>query len=304
MHVERKSSARWLTGSGFRLATKAYLPNAQLCSQAARLLGFSLTPIRLQTIKRGGPRPSDCFQLWIHDVVPNPCDPSIALVRIHHPTAGHVEWTDELGEVVKGDRTTYLRSIGMIPRNRLLGDHHAGWKRNALDDKWYMELKWFPKDLGRIFLKLWQLYLIQVAEIERIHPFAWINFKGPDKGGIYSLEQFSRCHARAVSRLELVPGKNLGTTPYGHRHAYGQRLRSAGFTAEIRQRCMHHSSSRSQEIYTAPQTAEVNRELTAGEARLDAGLDSQTRDLLAKMGEFCNDTEVIAEIFKDLGSTE
>lgn len=219
----------------------------------------------------------------MHDVVPHPLDASVALVRLHHPSAGCLEWPDELGETEVGNRATYLRSIGRIPRNRLLGHDRAGWKRPALDGKWYMELRWFPKDFGRIFLRLWELYLIQIRDIERNHPYAWINCYGPDKGDTYSLKQYSRCHQRAVERIGLVADKHLGTTPYGHRHAYGQRLRFAGFDAEWRQRCMHHSSKKSQEVYTAPQNAEINRNLIDGEQRMDARLRFSAQDLLEKM---------------------
>ena len=40
-----------------------------------------------------GVRLSECFHLWFGDVQEHPLDPTIAWVRIGHPTHGLTKWT-------------------------------------------------------------------------------------------------------------------------------------------------------------------------------------------------------------------
>lgn len=220
----------------------------------------------------GGCRLSECFQLYVQDVALDPHDPSLAVVRIHHPANGAApdDWTDEKGDPVQGHRAAFLAQRGLRPRPELRDTRHAGWKNPSLDGRYYLELRWFPQDYGRLFLQLWTHYLRQIAGVPRAHPFAWLTLDGADRGAMYRMTHYQRAHARAVRRIGLVPAKNLGTTPHGHRHAYGRRLRAADVDPLVRMRAMHHRALQSQQIYTEPQTGEIVRSLRQAEAHMAA----------------------------------
>ena len=218
----------------------------------------------------GGCRLSECFHLYVGDVMLDPHDPTVAVVRIHHPADGAApdDWTNEKGEPVRGNRAAYLAPRGLRPRSELRDTRHAGWKNPSLDGRYYLELRWFPRDYGRLFLQLWTLYLRQMAGVPRAHPFAWLTLGGPDPGAMYRMTHYRRAHDRAVRRLSLAPAKNAGTTPHGHRHAYGRRLHAAGVEPLVRMRAMHHRALESQQVYTEPPTAEIIRTLRQAEAQI------------------------------------
>ena len=124
-----------------------------------------------------GFRVSECFHLYVHDVRPDPQDSSIALVRIHHPSEGQApdDWVNELGQPVRGNRAAYLAArYARRPRHQLLGSAAAGWKEPMLDGHYYMQAFWFPAELGRLFMHLWVMYLRQLVQVERHHPYAFL----------------------------------------------------------------------------------------------------------------------------------
>lgn len=89
-----------------------------------------------------GFRLSECFHLWICDVRPDPVDPTVALVRIHHPSEGEApdDWLDERGNPIKCNRAAYLAGrYALKPRNELIDHRSAGWKDPCLDGKYYMQ---------------------------------------------------------------------------------------------------------------------------------------------------------------------
>lgn len=219
----------------------------------------------------GGCRLSECFHLYVEDVLLDPHDSTVAVVRIHHPAEGAApdDWTNEKGEPVRGNRAAYLAPRGLRPRSELRDTRHAGWKNPSLDGRYYLELRWFPRDYGRWFLQLWTLYLRQIAGVPRAHPFAWLTLGGPDPGAMYRMTHYRRAHDRAVQRLNLAPAKNLGTTPHGHRHAYGRRLRAAGVEPLVQMRAMHHRALESQRVYTEPAIAEIVQTLRQAETRIE-----------------------------------
>lgn len=221
----------------------------------------------------GGCRLSECFHLYVQDVAFDPHDPTVAVVRIHHPANGSApdDWRNERGESVRGNRAAFLAQRGLRPRSELRDTRHAGWKDPSLDGRFYLELRWFPRDYGRLFLRLWTLYLRQIAGVPRAHPFAWLTLDGPVPGAMYRMTHYHRAHERAVRRLDLVPAKNLGTTAHGHRHAYGRRLRAAGVDPLVRMRAMHHRSMESQQVYTEPLLGEVLSTFEEAEARMRGG---------------------------------
>ena len=83
---------------------------------------------------------------------------------------------------------------------------------------------------------------------------------------------------------KLMPGQSgvsgcssagsTGTTPHGHRHAYGQRLADAGVDELTLQRVMHHKSPTSQSVYTEAPAAKIAEVLAAAQQRL-AGIERE-----------------------------
>ena len=86
---------------------------------------------------------------------------------------------------------------------------------------------------------------------------------------MYCLPQYLKAHVRACERIGLTVAKAFGTTPHGHRHAYGRRLKNAGVDESIIRRCMHHSSPESQQVYTQANTREVREALESASKRLN-----------------------------------
>ncbi|MYM81815.1 tyrosine-type recombinase/integrase [Duganella sp. FT50W] len=214
----------------------------------------------------GGFRESEPFHLYIEDVVQDPLNPKSALVRIHHPSQGFAPrgWRDARGRELKGNRASYLgKRFGLVPRNEMLSNRAAGWKGGALDGDYYKEAHWFEPELGELFLVVWQKYLHQVAKVNRTHPFAFINLRREPIGDMYTIAQFARAHANACRRIGLVVSKELGTTPHGHRHSYGRRLKKGGVGTAFLRKCMHHSSEDSQTVYTSPSAEETRNVLQA-----------------------------------------
>jgi hypothetical protein len=219
----------------------------------------------------GGFRESEPFHLFISDVFPDPTNPCQAKVLIHHPSHGDApsDWRDEGGKIRKGNRAEYLaQQFGLPPRTDVMDRWHAGWKGGTHDAAYYKQVYWFLPEYGEWFLQLWQLYLEQVARFERDHPFAFINLYREPIGAMYTLTQYNKAHAAACQRIGLTVGKALGTTPHGHRHAYGRRLKAAGVGKVLIRRFMHHASLESQEIYTQPTTREALEELEAAAQRM------------------------------------
>lgn len=218
-----------------------------------------------------GFRESEPFHLYISDVFPDPANPRQAKVLIHHPSHGAApaDWCDEKGKPRKGNRAAYLaQQFGLVPRTELMGRGHAGWKGGMHDAAYYKQAYWFLPEYGEWFLQLWYCYLEQVARVERDHPFALINLNRQPVGAVYTLTQYNKAHAAACERIGLSVGKALGTTPHGHRHAFGRRLRSAGVEKMYIRRFMHHASEESQDVYTQPNTREVLAALEAATQRM------------------------------------
>jgi len=159
-----------------------------------------------------------------------------------------------------------------VPRTEVMDRRHAGWKGGMHDAAaYYKQAYWFLPEYGEWFLQLWHRYLEQVARVERDHPFAFINLSREPVGAMYTLTQYNKAHAAACERIGLTVSKALGTTPHGHRHAYGRRLRNAEVDKPLIRRFMHHASVESQEVYTQPTSREVLAALEAATRRLRDG---------------------------------
>lgn len=218
-----------------------------------------------------GFRESEPFHLYIQDVLPDPANPNQALVRIHHPSHGAApaDWRDAQGRPRKGNRAEYLsQQFGLAPRTDLLDRRHAGWKGGMHDGAYYKQAYWLLPEYGEWFLQLWHRYLEQVARSERGHPFAFINLVREPVGAMCTLNQYNKAHAAACERIGLTVSKALGTTPHGHRHAYGRRLMNAGIDKALIRRFMHHASLDSQEVYTQANSREALAALDVAAQRL------------------------------------
>lgn len=223
-----------------------------------------------------GFRESETLHLYVQDVFPDPANSCQAKVLIHHPSYGTApaDWRDEQNRPRRGSRAEYLtHQFGLVPRTDLMDRRHAGWKGGMHDAAYYKLAYWFQPEYGEWFLHLWYSYLEQIALIQRNHPFAFINLNRAPIGAMYTLTQYNKAHAAACERIGLKVSKALGTTPHGHRHAYGRRLHNAGVEKALIRRFMHHASLESQEVYTQASTQEVLAALDAAAKRLQ---DRQT----------------------------
>jgi len=223
----------------------------------------------------GGLRMSEPFHLFVHDVIHDDTAPGTALVKVYHPSLGQApaDLRDARGKPVACNRATYLRDkYGLLPRTEYKSSHtlHAGWKGNPLDSKQYfMHVHWAPCWAGELFWKLWVFYMALRDQLNPNHPYAFVTRDGKP----YSIDAFEDAHAKAVKRIGLVPTKALGTTPHGHRHAYGQRLSDLQIDAIFLKTALHHKSLESQTVYTEPDRVKLNRAIAAAQARLEKAED-------------------------------
>jgi hypothetical protein len=214
-----------------------------------------------------GFRECEPFHLYVQDVFPDPADRLAYRVHIHHPEFGEAPSDVALGQVrgAELNRASLLRlHYGLEPRNRVAGSLHAGWKNPLLDEKYYMRATWFTPQYGRWFKELWDEYLMQIVGISRPHPWAFVNLDREPIGSPYTVDKFQRAHAAACERTGLQAAKALGTTPHGHRHAFGQRLKEGGLDPAYIRLFMHHKSVESQRTYTRPTIEQTQKALHAG----------------------------------------
>lgn len=222
----------------------------------------------------GGLRESEPFHLYVTDVAIDPLAPNRAMVRLFHPEQG-VAPPDFLDPVTKkklrGDREIYLRTKWQLePRTLLHGRFHAGWKDLQLTDQSekYALVHWFPGFWGEVFLFLFRIYITQYRSRRYAHPYLFVSHKDTVAGDPYTINSFRQAHAKAVRRIGLAVGKDLGTTPHGHRHAYGQSLVSAGIDQKFVQYALHHKAIESQAPYTMPTPGAIDSALSAAESTL------------------------------------
>jgi integrase len=233
-----------------------------------------------------GFRESEPLHLYTGDVFPDPANPGQAKVLIHHPSQGSApaDWRDGFGNPRKGNRAAYLaEQFGLVPRTQLLDSRAAGWKGGMHDGPYYKQAYWFLPEYGEVFLQLWYRYLEEVAQLDRNHPFAFVNLRREPLGDMYCLGQYNKAHATACERIGLQVSKALGTTPHGHRHAYGRRLRQAGIDKVLIRRFMHHASLESQEAYTRASTREMQTELIAAAQRLNLAVSARNGEQAFKL---------------------
>ncbi|TDG03936.1 site-specific integrase [Paraburkholderia guartelaensis] len=230
----------------------------------------------------GGLRESEPFHLFVSDVLISG-DSMVPHVRLYHPEQGKapLDYLDPItGRPRVAEREEYLRvNYGLQPRNLVEGRFHAGWKDLHLSDERdkFAKVHWFPSYWGDLFLALFRIYIASCRSRHSRHPYLLVSGKGEYRGEPYTVDSYRQSHARAVKRIGLTPAKALGTTPHGHRHAFGQRLSDNDVPQLIIQRVMHHKSRRSQEVYTAPSDAKVDAALRDAQTKL-SGLPASIFD--------------------------
>jgi site-specific recombinase XerD len=210
----------------------------------------------------GGLRLSETLHTWIPDVFEDPFDPDIALVRVYHPSEGLVPYRDpDTGRERLITRSRYLRLVhDRVPLTDLLGRKAVGWKSPLLTDseEKFMHVFWRSSEYGRVFMRLYRTY-VQIRPRVKSHPYLFIATSNEPM----TVKGYEKVHAAAVRRIGLEPAKRLGTTPHGHRHAYGMWMRRADIEPKILQVAMHHKSVISQEIYTQADIHEILTTLAA-----------------------------------------
>jgi len=193
----------------------------------------------------GGLRISEALSLWSDDVT---IEKGEVVVRVYHPEEG-------LAPDGKLTRAVFLqRQYSLQSRNRLVKAKDPlflGWKGSLITDpiKKCFEVFFFPHEAGELFARLWRDYHLtqrRKPNAGEDHPYAFTNKKGKP----YTHRLFRASHKLAVLRIALAYGKLYGTTPHGHRHAYGQRLAEAQASPLLVKTAMHHLSIHSSEVYT------------------------------------------------------
>ena len=222
----------------------------------------------------GGIRISEAFHLYVTDVIPDPDNSDSALVRIFHPEYGLSPENRSVNNrktLFKKRRDWLNKKYGLLPRNILNKDdiYYAGWKNLRLDEaqNQSITIHWFPKSAGKLFLKLWYLYLIERAKhtsLSKNHPYAFVNLEGNP----YTIKSYQNSRDRAFKKIDLINSTWYGTNTHSHRHAYGQRLADCYVSDKVIMKCMHHQSLKSQLIYTSPSQERVRTELNLAEKKL------------------------------------
>jgi site-specific recombinase XerD len=222
----------------------------------------------------GGLRESEAFHLYVSDVGVDPLNPNSATVRLYHPAQGLAppDFIDPItGQRILTDRATYLmQRYGLLPRNEQAGRFSAGFKDLFMTDarELFAQVHWFPSVWGEIFLTLFKSYIFHERKRVANHPYLLVSGKTGYAGEPYTVDSFRQAHGLACHKIGLAPSKDMGTTPHGHRHAYGQALAGAHVDELIIQRAMHHKSIQSQRAYTAPTQAQIFEALAAAESTL------------------------------------
>ncbi|MBR9971815.1 gamma-mobile-trio recombinase GmtY [Magnetospirillum sulfuroxidans] len=235
--------------------------------------GFSSRPPHLRwTILRdqlitillhfGGRRISEVLQMWIGDVQPHPSDPTRCVPWVHHPSDGYAEYRDpKTGATGQIRRDEYLRLVyGRAPLTAATGRRRVGFKNPLLTHRNALRTFWSDAAADRVFWSLYLLYIQSRPKVSR-HPYLFVT----PAGDPMTRAGFEKVHAAAVRRIGLIPAKRLGTTPHGHRHAYGSRAAKRGVSSKALQVAMGHRTPASQETYKGPLLGEIAEEMEAAE---------------------------------------
>lgn len=109
------------------------------------------------------------------------------------------------------NRDAYIRmKYGLLPRNRLVGIQHAGWKNPKMSDNKqnYMQVHWFPRQWGYLFMQVWKMYMAQRIhnKIPDTHPFLLYRLMTKIKVKCTPLNHLSNYMPELYKRLDLQWG--------------------------------------------------------------------------------------------------
>lgn len=233
----------------------------------------------------GGPRISEALNHFVTDVLPGTHRPKLfpddrptdlPLVVLADPVAS--VFTDTL-QFSTEDRRQYLRRrFDMLPRpdRPRRGDPlHAGWKGMLYDNTNLLvsQVYWSHPEWARTY---WRLYgeLLEIRRsvpkgVRESHPYLYINDSPhrPEFGQPVKIHAIEKAFVRACERIGLEPYRGK-ISLHGLRHAYKRQLRMLGLKSSTRQRCMHHVSPDSQDIYDKAAAADINAALQAVRGRM------------------------------------
>jgi len=205
----------------------------------------------------GGLRISECFHIWVDDIVRIQQKGYEFVVKVYDPAGG-------LAPDGKSKREEYLlKKYNLKPRNKYPRSHklHSGWKDPLITNKSgnYFTVIWYPAKAGEYFYELWKLYLLEQRKDTEVpsHPFAFTN----KDGGPYSKGSYKSANKRAVERIGLNYNKDSCTTEHSHRHRYGAKLSKDGASPLFIKTALHHKSFESQKVYTQPSEKDVREAL-------------------------------------------
>ncbi|WP_454255751.1 gamma-mobile-trio recombinase GmtY [Pseudomonas sp. Marseille-Q8238] len=260
MPVERQTPAKAFPEDHFELlVSEGFRRRARDNRGSIDLRNVLIT----QLMHFGGIRLSEALALWSDDVS---VEGGEVIVRVYHPEYGRAPDG-------KTNRASYLQTqYGLQPRCRLVkatDPLFLGWKNSLITDphRRCFEVFFYPHAVGQAFAAMWRDYHLKQRvkpKVGEMHPYAFTNKNGQP----YSHRMFRKAHKLAIERIGLVYEKIEGTTPHGHRHAYGQRLDRDGADRLLIKNAMHHASIESSLTYTQPAATEVRQTLIKMDARL------------------------------------
>ncbi|WP_457091828.1 gamma-mobile-trio recombinase GmtY [Microvirga sp. P5_D2] len=218
-------------------------------------------------LHHGGQRVSQPMHLWIDDVYVDPEDKRSCIVHIFHPSDGLTDYLDpSTGKINTILRSEYLRlKYGRSPLTDEIAPHRVGFKNPLMRGGGnYIRVFWNNADAGRLFMTLYKRYL-EVRPVISTHPFLLIT----QTGAPMTARDYAKVHAAAMRRIGLIPAKKLGTTPHGHRHAFGHWLDANNdiLSPKMRQICLAHNSVLSQKIYEPEEVAKINSAMSKAQQR-------------------------------------
>lgn len=276
MPVERQGAAKAFPEEHFEsLVSEGFRRRARDSRGSTDLRNVLITYL----MHYGGLRLSEALSLFSDDVS---VEAGKVIVRVYHPESG-------LAPDGKSNRAAYLqRRYGLQPRNWLVkatDPRFLGWKDCLITDphRLCFEVFFYPEKAEQDFARMWRDYHLKGQRVNpkagEEHPYAFTN----KDGNPYSHRMFRKAHKLGIERIGLVSEKILGTTPHGHRHAYGQRLAGDGGTPLVIKNAMHHVSILSSQVYTQPSAAQIRQGFLDMESRLrfqhaDKTLDSHTKN--------------------------
>lgn len=201
-----------------------------------------------------GLRKSELFHLFVEDVLP-----PRRKVYLYHPERGvHRQYSGP-----NLTRQEYLmKEFGLVSRRRMHGNQKIGWKNLLISDasnersQCYFLPKW-----EEFFFKLFHEYRSFVLPDNIEHPYLFVSLDRDNYGKPWTPAALTKQFSAAVKRIGLEPRLELGTTPHGCRHYYGQSLVDMKLSPIIIQECLHHMSITSQLVYTRPTPLKVNNAL-------------------------------------------